>query len=53
MPHPFECTIKPRADRAQPIKDEFVSALGELEKFEVDIMGNDSERMRDLRSRVL
>ncbi len=48
----FECTIKPRPDRAQALKDNYIAALSELQKFEVDLLPSDKERMEALRKEL-
>ncbi|KAF9032825.1 cytochrome P450 [Hymenopellis radicata] len=52
MPHAFECMIKPRPDRAQALKDNYIAALSELQKFEVDLLPSDGERMETLRKEL-
>ncbi|KAF9032832.1 cytochrome P450 [Hymenopellis radicata] len=51
-PHPFECTIEARPDRAQAIRDNYIAALSELQKFEVDLLPSDQERMETLRKEL-
>ncbi|KAF9030595.1 cytochrome P450 [Hymenopellis radicata] len=51
-PRPFECSITPRPERAQMLKENFFAATGELQKYEIDLEESDKQRLRELRARL-